>query len=77
MSTSGAGSSISREDDEEEDDDLEGQVFADSDAKHEGVVKEAKGLMDSVNKSMVSMGMEAPFRPMEEVSFYFIIIVFH
>lgn len=77
LSTSGAGSSISREDDEEEDDDLEGQVFADSDAKHEGVVKEAIGLMDSVNKSMVSMGMEAPFRPMEEVSFYFIIIVFH
>lgn len=53
---------------EEEEDMLEEEMFAVTDANHSRVVKEAMKLMDSVNKSVVSMGMDAPFRNMDEVS---------
>jgi hypothetical protein len=59
---------LMREYEEEEEDNLEEEVFAVEDARHAKIVKEAMGLMESVNKSVVSMGMEAPFRSMEEVS---------
>ena len=56
--------------DQEDDDNLEDEVFAATDARHAKVVREAMGLMDSVNKSVASMGMEAPFRPIDEVSMH-------
>jgi hypothetical protein len=60
---------------EEEDDTLEDEVFAMEDARHAKVVKEAMQLMDSVNKSVVGMGMEAPFRKMDEVGLILLIIL--
>jgi hypothetical protein len=54
--------------DEEEEDTLEDELFAIEDARHAKVTKEAMQLMDSVNKSLVGMGMDAPFRKMDEVS---------
>jgi hypothetical protein len=41
--------------------------LAEEDYKHETVVKEACEIMASVNNSVVAMGMNAPFRRMEEI----------
>ena len=59
---------------EEEEDDLEKEVFAFQDERHANVTKEAMNLMESVNRSVVSMGMEPPFRDMEEVSSLFVLL---
>ena len=37
------------------------------DLMHETIVKEANEVMDSVNNSVIAMGMNAPFRPIEEI----------
>lgn len=53
--------------DYDEDDNLEADIFASTDAKCERVVKEACELMNSVNRSVISMGLEPPFRQMDEI----------
>ena len=53
---------------EEEEDDLENEVFAFQDERHATVTREAMSLMESVNRSLASMGLDPPFRDMEEVS---------
>jgi hypothetical protein len=57
-------------DDYDDDDDMYSRrknPQAEEDLKHEAVVKEACEIMDSVNNSLVAMGMNAPFRPIEEI----------
>ena len=46
----------------------EDKLQAANDAKYADVVKEACELMKNVNKSTETMGMDAPFRPVDEVS---------
>jgi len=59
------------EDDVQGDDDddikLEEEIFARQDAEYEKIIQDANELMSKVNKSVVAMGNEAPFRPVEEV----------
>ena len=47
---------------------LEDDVLGPRDAKCERISREACDLMNNVNRSTVAMGMEAPFRPADEVS---------
>lgn len=53
--------------DDEDDTKLEEEIFARQDAKYEKIIQDANELMSKVNKSVVAMGNEAPFRPVEEV----------
>lgn len=55
--------------DDYDDDDMYSKKIqlAEEDLKHERVVKEACEVMNSVNNSVVAMGMNAPFRPIEEI----------
>ena len=68
-------SSLDEDDDEldnsEDDDDacLENDFYSKQDARHRKVVKEACTIMGSVNKSTMTMGMEAPFCPADEVRY--------
>jgi len=41
--------------------------LAEQDLKHQAVVKEANEIMNSVNNSVLAMGMNAPFRPIDEI----------
>jgi hypothetical protein len=55
-------------DDDDRQDRLETELFAPADARFAAVVRESGELMTSVNKSTIAMGLDAPFRPANEVS---------
>ena len=61
--------SVYDDDDEDEDDEIDSMknVRAGRDSKYETISKEANEIMDSVNNSVLAMGMSAPFRPMDEI----------
>ncbi len=58
------------DDNDESDDRLELELFETTDWRYEAVVRESGELMTSVDKSTLAMGLDAPFRPADEVSLH-------